>query len=545
MIATSNLTLSFGPRVLFKDVNLKFLPGHCYGLIGANGAGKSTFLKILSGQLEATSGEVITDPKDRIAVLQQDQFAFDEFTVIETVIMGHQRLYDLMQEREVLYSKPDFSDEDGVRAAELETEFADLNGYDAESEAATLLKGLGIDESFLARKMGELEAMQKVRVLLAQAMFGNPDILLLDEPTNQLDLKTIRWLEDYLMRFNNTLIVVSHDRHFLNNVCTHIVDIDFNQIRMYVGNYEFWYEASQLALQQRKNESKKREEKIKELESFVRRFSANVAKARQATSRKKLIEKLTVDELPTSSRRFPYVGFAPERPCGKVVLRVQDLSANVDGEPVLSHFNLEVNQGDKIAFIGENDLVKTTLFEILAGEMEAGNGHYEWGTTITMSYFPKENSHYFDTDDNIIDWLRPFSPTEDSDTFIRGYLGRMLFSGEEALKPARVLSGGEKVRCMLARMMLSGANVLMLDEPTNHLDLEAITALNQGLIKFPEVLLFASHDYEFVSTIANRIIEITPGGVIDRVMPFEAYLEDIQVNQLRLQYYHEDHAFMI
>ncbi|MGB5057709.1 MAG: ATP-binding cassette domain-containing protein, partial [Candidatus Promineifilaceae bacterium] len=435
MIATSNLTLSFGPRVLFKDVNLKFLPGHCYGLIGANGAGKSTFLKILSGQLEATSGEVVTDPKDRIAVLQQDQFAFDEFTVSETVIMGHQRLYDLMQEREALYSKADFSDEDGVRAAELETEFADLNGYDAESEAATLLKGLGIDESFLARKMGELEAMQKVRVLLAQAMFGNPDILLLDEPTNQLDLKTIRWLEDYLMRFNNTLIVVSHDRHFLNNVCTHIVDIDFNQIRMYVGNYEFWYEASQLALQQRKNESKKREEKIKELEAFVRRFSANVAKARQATSRKKLIDKLTVDELPTSSRRFPYVGFAPERPCGKVVLRVQDLSANVDGEPVLSHFNLEVNQGDKIAFIGENDLVKTTLFEILAGEMEAGNGRYEWGTTITMSYFPKENSHYFDTDDNIIDWLRPFSPTEDSDTFIRGYLGRMLFSGEEALKP--------------------------------------------------------------------------------------------------------------
>ncbi|MBP6469589.1 MAG: ATP-binding cassette domain-containing protein [Chloroflexi bacterium] len=545
MIATSNLTLSFGPRVLFKDVNLKFLPGHCYGLIGANGAGKSTFLKILSGQLEATSGEVITDPKDRIAVLQQDQFAFDEFSVTETVIMGHQRLYDLMQERESLYSKPDFSDEDGVRAAELETEFADLNGYDAESEAATLLKGLGIDESFLERKMGELEAMQKVRVLLAQAMFGNPDILLLDEPTNQLDLKTIRWLEDYLMRFNNTLIVVSHDRHFLNNVCTHIVDIDFSQIRMYVGNYEFWYEASQLALQQRKNESKKREEKIKELEAFVRRFSANVAKARQATSRKKLIDKLTVDELPTSSRRFPYVGFAPERPCGKVVLRVQDLSANVDGEPVLSHFSLEVSQGDKIAFIGENDLVKTTLFEILAGEVEAGNGRYEWGTTITMSYFPKENSHYFDTDDNIIDWLRPFSPTEDSDTFIRGYLGRMLFSGEEALKPARVLSGGEKVRCMLARMMLSGANVLMLDEPTNHLDLEAITALNQGLIKFPEVLLFASHDYEFVSTIANRIIEITPGGVIDRVMPFEAYLEDIQVNQLRLQYYHEDHAFMI
>jgi len=545
MIATSNLTLSFGPRVLFKDVNLKFLPGYCYGLIGANGAGKSTFLKILSGDIEATKGEVITDPKDRIAVLQQDQFAFDSYTVLDTVILGHQRLYDLMQERDALYAKPDFSDEDGVRAAQLEAEFADLNGYDAEAEAATLLKGLGIDEELLGRKMAELEATQKVRVLLAQAMFGNPDILLLDEPTNQLDLKTIQWLEDYLMRFNNTLIVVSHDRHFLNDVCTHIVDIDFGQMRMYVGNYEFWYEASQLALQQRKNESKKREEKIKELEAFVRRFSANVAKARQATSRKKLIEKLTVDELPVSSRRFPYVGFTPERPCGKVVLRVQDLSKNVDGESVLSHFDLEVNQGDKIAFIGENDLVKTTLFEILAGELEPGNGRYEWGTTITMSYFPKENSQYFDTDDNLVDWLRQYSPTEDNDTFIRGYLGRMLFSGEEALKPARVLSGGEKVRCMLARMMLSGANVLMLDEPTNHLDLEAITALNDGLIKFPEVVLFASHDYEFVNTIANRIVEITPGGVIDKVMSFEAYLDDEGVHQQRLAYYQGEHALRV
>jgi len=545
MIATNHITLSFGPRVLFKDVSLKFLPGHCYGLIGANGAGKSTFLKILAGEIEATSGEVVTDPKDRIAVLQQDQFAFDEYTVLDTVIQGHKRLYDLMQEREALYAKPDFSDEDGVRAAQLETDFADLNGYDAEAEAASLLKGLGIGEEQLDRLMAELEAAQKVRVLLAQAMFGNPDVLLLDEPTNQLDLKTIRWLEDYLMRFNNTLIVVSHDRHFLNNVCTHIVDIDFGQIRMYVGNYEFWYEASQLAMQQRKNESKKREEKIKELEAFVRRFSANVAKARQATSRKKLIDKLTVDELPASSRRFPYVGFSPERPCGKVVLRVQDLSQNVDGEPVLSHFSLEVNPGDKIAFIGENDLVKTTLFEILAGEMAADNGRYEWGLTITPSYFPKENSQYFDTDDNLIDWLRQYSPAEDSETFIRGYLGRMLFSGEEALKPARVLSGGEKVRCMLARMMLSGANVLILDEPTNHLDLEAITALNQGLIKFPEVVLFSSHDYEFVNTIANRIVEITPGGVIDKVMSFEAYLDDESVNQMRLEYYHGEHALRL
>lgn len=545
MIATSNLTLSFGPRVLFKNVNLKFLPGYCYGLIGANGAGKSTFLKILAGEVEATTGEVITNPKHRIAVLQQDQFAFDTYTVLDTVILGHRKLYDLMRQREALYSKPEFSDADGVLAAHLETEFVDLNGYEAEAEAATLLKGLGIDETLLPRQMADLEAMQKVRVLLAQAIFGNPDILLLDEPTNQLDLKTIRWLEDYLLRFNNTLIVVSHDRHFLNDVCTHIVDIDFGQIRMYVGNYEFWYEASQLAMQQRKSEGKKREEKIKELEAFVRRFSANVSKARQATSRKKLIDKLTVDELPVSSRRFPYMGFTPERPCGKIVLRVKNLSQNIDGELALFRFGLEVNPGDKIAFIGENDLVKTTLFEILAGAIPADTGHYEWGTTITMSYFPKENSQYFDTDDNLIDWLRKFSPGEDSDTFIRGYLGRMLFSGEEALKPARVLSGGEKVRCMLARMMLSGANVLLLDEPTNHLDLEAITALNQGLIRFPEVVLFASHDYEFVNTIANRIIEITPGGVIDKVMSFENYLEDETVNRLRQEYYHGDHALRL
>ncbi len=545
MLATSNLTLSYGSRVLFKDVNLKFLPGNCYGLIGANGAGKSTFLKIVAGDIEATSGEVITDPQERIAILQQDQFAFDAYTVLETVILGHKKLYDIRQERDMLYAKPDFSDADGVRAADLEAEFADLNGYDAEAEAATLLKGLGIGEEMLDRQMKELEGAQKVRVLLAQAMFGNPDVLLLDEPTNQLDLKTIRWLEDFLMRFSNTLIVVSHDRHFLNNVCTHIADIDFSQIRLYVGNYEFWYEASQLAMQQQKNESKKREDKIKELEAFVRRFSANVAKARQATSRKKLIDKLTVDELPTSSRRFPYVGFEPERPCGKVILRVENLGKTVDGAPVLSGFTLHVNQGDKIAFIGEHDLVKTTLFDILAGELAPDDGHYEWGTTITMSYFPKENSAYFDVDLNLVDWLRQYSPTEDGETFMRGFLGRMLFSGEEALKSARVLSGGEKVRCMLARMMLSGANVLMLDEPTNHLDLEAITALNKGLIKFPEVVLFASHDYEFVNTIANRIVEITPGGVIDRMMTFEEYLDDASVNQMRRDYYHGEHALML
>lgn len=545
MLATNNITLSFGERVLFKEVNLKFLPGNCYGLIGANGAGKSTFLKILSGEIEATSGEVLTDPNERIAVLQQNQFAFDDYPVLQTVIMGHKKLYNIMQERDAIYAKPDFSDEDGIRAADLETAFADMNGYDAEAEAATLLKGLGIGEELLYRQMDELEGTQKVRVLLAQAMFGNPDILLLDEPTNQLDLQTIQWLEEFLFRFNNTVIVVSHDRHFLNNVCTHIADIDFGQIKMYVGNYEFWYQASQLVMQQQKNQAKKREEKIAELEAFVRRFSANVAKAKQATSRKKLIEKLTVDELPTSSRRFPYVGFEPERPCGKVVLRVEDLSKSVDGEPILQNITLHLNQGDKVAFIGDNDLVKTTLFDVLAGELEPDNGRYEWGTTITMSYFPKENSAYFDTDLNLVDWLRQYSPKDDSETFIRGFLGRMLFSGEDALKSARVLSGGEKVRCMLARMMLSGANVLMLDEPTNHLDLEAITALNEGLIRFPEVVLFASHDYEFVNTIANRIVEITPGGIIDRMMTFEEYLENADVKRLRKELYHGEHAFVV
>ena len=545
MLITSNLSLAYGPRVLFKDVNLKFLPGNCYGLIGPNGAGKSTFLKILSGEIEPSTGEVIISPNERLAILQQDQFAFDEYTVMDTVIMGHRQLYEVMKARDALYNKPDFSEADGLIAAELETTFAEMNGYEAESEAASLLKGLGIDEDLLERRMRDLEGGQKVRVLLAQAMFGNPDILLLDEPTNQLDLKTIRWLEDFLMRFNNTLIVVSHDRHFLNDVCTHIADIDFNKIQLYVGNYEFWYEASQLAMQQRKNESKRREDKIKELEAFVRRFSANVAKARQATSRKKLIDKLTIDELPASSRRFPYISFDPGRACGKVVLRAKNLSKAVDGEPLLRDFSLEVNQGDKIAFIGENDLAKTVLFDILAGELEPDSGSYEWGITISLSYFPKENSHFFDTDVNLVEWLRQYSPEDDSETYLRGILGRMLFSGEEALKQARVLSGGEKVRCMLSRMMLSKANVLLLDEPTNHLDLEAITALNQGLIKFPEVVLFASHDYEFVNTIANRIVEITPGGIIDRVMTFEDYLENEEVERLRQSYYHGEHPLRL
>ncbi len=545
MLATSNIILSYSERVLFKDVSLKFLPGNCYGLIGANGAGKSTFLKILSGEIESTSGEVITDPNERIAVLQQDQFAFDAYPVLQTVVMGHKQLYAIMQERDAIYAKPDFNDEDGLRAADLETAFADMNGYDAEAEAATMLKGLGIGEALLDKQMSELEGTQKVRVLLAQAMFGNPDILLLDEPTNQLDLKTIQWLEEFLFRFKNTVIVVSHDRHFLNNVCTHIADIDFGKIKMYVGNYEFWYESSQLVMQQQKNQNKKREEKIKELQEFVRRFSANAAKAKQATSRKKLINKLSVDDLPSSSRRFPYVGFEPKRPCGKVILRVEDVSKQIDGLPVLRKINLNLNQGDKVAFIGENDLVKTTFFDLLAGETEPDSGLYEWGTTITMSYFRKENSAYFDTDLNLVDWLRQYSPEDDSETFIRGFLGRMLFSGEDALKSSRVLSGGEKVRCMLSRMMLSGANVLMLDEPTNHLDLEAITALNEGLIRFPEVILFASHDYEFVNTIANRIVEITPNGVIDRMMRFEEYLANDDVNRLRQEMYHGEHALMI
>ncbi|MCA9944627.1 MAG: ATP-binding cassette domain-containing protein [Ardenticatenaceae bacterium] len=545
MLAANDITLSFGQRVLFKDVNLKFLPGNCYGLIGANGAGKSTFLKVLAGEIEPNRGDVITDPNERIAVLQQDQFAFDAHTVLQTVIMGHKQLYDVQQARDAIYAKPDFSEEDGILAAELEATFAELNGYEAESEAATLLKGLGIEEALLDRHMRELEGTQKVRVLLAQAMFGNPDVLLLDEPTNQLDLDTIRWLEDFLFRFNNTVIVVSHDRHFLNNVCTHIADIDYGKIQLYVGNYEFWYESSQLAMEQRKNEKKKREDKIKELEEFVRRFSANVAKARQATSRKKLIDKLTMDELPASTRRFPFVGFDPERPCGKVVLRVENLCKSVDDQLVLNNFSLEVNQNDKIAFIGDNDLVKTTLFDILAGELKPDYGSYEWGTTITMSYFPKENSAYFDTDLNLVEWLRQYATVDDSETFLRGFLGRMLFSGEEALKNTRVLSGGEKVRCMLSRMMLSGANALMLDEPTNHLDLEAITALNKGLTKFPEVVLFASHDYEFVNTIANRIVEITPGGVIDRMMSLEAYLDDPSIAALRRELYHGEHALTL
>ena len=538
MLTLTNISLSFGERTLFKDVNLKFLPGNCYGLIGANGAGKSTLLKIIAGEIDPSTGEISIGPNERLAVLQQDQFAFDDYPVLETVIMGHQKLHDVLQQRDAIYMKPDFSEADGLHAADLEAQVAEMNGYEAESDAATLLNGLGISESLHDRQMGELEATQKVRVLLAQALFGNPDILLLDEPTNQLDLKSIRWLEDFLIDYKSTVIVVSHDRHFLNNVCTHIADIDFGKIQMYVGNYDFWYQVSQLVMQQQKNVQRKRADKIKDLQEFVRRFSANASKSRQATSRKKLIEKLSVEDLPSSSRRFPYVDFRPDRACGRSILHVEGLWKTIDGELLLQNFDLVVNPGDKIAFIGPNDLVKTTLFELLAGEDEADAGKINWGITITYAYFPKENSAFFENNLTLVEWLRQYS-SDDSESFLRGFLGRMLFSGEEALKKTNVLSGGERVRCMLSRMMLSGANVLILDEPTNHLDLEAITALNDGLIKFPEVVLFTSHDYQFVDTIANRIVEITPGGVIDRVMRFEDYVNDPIIQALRDEMFHQ------
>ncbi|MDD2851285.1 MAG: ATP-binding cassette domain-containing protein [Desulfuromonadaceae bacterium] len=538
MISASNITLSYGKRVLFKDVNIKFTPGNCYGLIGANGAGKSTFLKILAGELDADKGEIIVGPKERIAVLKQDQFAFDEETVFNTVIMGHKRLYDVMTEREAIYAKPEFSEEDGVRSAELEGDFAEMNGYEAESEAAVLLNGLGISEELRTRQMKELEAGDKVRVLLAQALFGNPDILLLDEPTNNLDLKSINWLEEFLYRFPNTVIVVSHDRHFLNQVCTHTADIDFGRIQVYVGNYDFWYHASQLNLKQKQNENRKVSEKAEELKAFIQRFSSNASKAKQATSRKKLLDKLTLEDMPTSSRKYPHVVFKPERACGDIILEIQGLTKDLDGVKVLDKLDLIVRKEDKIAFVGGNTLARTTLFQILAGELEPDSGTFRWGVTISSAYFPKENSQFFEKELSLIEWLGQYSPPTEGETFARGFLGRMLFSGEEATKKTTVLSGGERVRCMLSRMMLSGANVLILDEPTNHLDLESITALNDGLITFSEVILFASHDHEFVSTVANRIIEITPGGVIDRTMGFEEYLESEDVSKERDELYH-------
>ncbi len=537
MIAANNVTLAFGKRILFKDVNVKFTPGNCYGVIGANGSGKSTFLKILSGEIEPSQGEVFKEPTKRLAVLRQDQFAFDDQTVLNTVIMGHKKLYDVLTERDALYAKSTMSDDDGIRASELEMEVADMNGWEAESDAAILLNGLGIDEDLHGKKMRELEGGQKIRVLLAQALFGNPDILLLDEPTNNLDLESISWLEEFLYRFENTVIVVSHDRHFLNKVCTHIVDIDFSKIQLYVGNYDFWYQASQLAQTQKRNENKRKEDKIAELNEFIARFSSNASKARQATSRKKLLEKLTLDEMPVSSRKFPYVAFKPERECGKTILTVDNVGKDIDGSRVLDNMSFTVNRGDKIVFIGPNGVAKTTLFQILANELTPDSGTITWGVTITPSYFPKENSAYFSKDLSIIDWLSQYTKSNDI-TYIRGFLGRMLFSGDESLKNISVLSGGERVRCMLSKMMLSGANVLMLDEPTNHLDLESISALNTGLIEFSEVILFTSHDHQFVSTIANRIIELTPGGIIDRVMNFDDYMADPDVGKVRDSLYH-------
>jgi ATPase subunit of ABC transporter with duplicated ATPase domains len=533
MICATNVTLAYGKRVLFKDVNIKFTPGNCYGLIGANGAGKSTFLKILSKDIESDSGTVSVGPRERIAVLKQDHFAFDEQTVLSTVIMGYEKLYKNMFEREALYTKSDFSEEDGNRAGELEVEFGEMNGYEAEPEAAVLLNSLGIVEALHSKKMKELEGGEKVRVLLAQALFGNPDILLLDEPTNNLDIKSIAWLEDFLYRFKNTVIVVSHDRHFMNQVCTHIADIDFGKISVYVGNYDFWYQASQLNLKQKLAENKKVSVRAEELKSFIQRFSSNASKSRQATSRKRLLEKLTIEDMPVSSRKYPFICFKPERACGNVILEVEGLCKTIDGEKVLNNVSFIVNNGDKIVFVGENTLAKTTLFQILAGEIEPDTGTFRWGTTITHSYFPKEHSTYFTGDRNLVDWLLQFAPSTEGENFARTFLGRMLFSGEEAIKKIKVLSGGEKVRCMLSRMMLSKSNVLMMDDPTNHLDLESITSLNESLLNFPEVILFTSHDHEFVNTLVNRVIEITPNGVIDSLMTFDKYIESTDIAKIR------------
>ncbi len=537
LISTVDLSLRFGKRALFEGVNIKFTPGNCYGLIGANGTGKSTFIKILSGEIEPTSGQVVITPGERLAVLKQNHYEFDDFNVLKTAIMGHKRLYDIMEEKDQLYAKTDFTEEDGIRAGELEAEFAELNGWEAEAEAAGLLLGLGITKDLHEKQMHELDGNEKVRVLLAQALFGNPDILLLDEPTNHLDIESIRWLENFLLNYDKTVIVVSHDRHFLNQVCTHIADIDYGKIQLYVGNYDFWYESSQLALSLSRDQNKKVEEKRKELEEFIRRFSANASKSKQATSRKKQLEKLTLEDIRPSSRKYPYINFKPDRETGKNVLVIENISKEVEGEKALVNFNLMVNKGDKIAFVGPNGLPRTTLFKILMGEIEADQGTFEWGKTITSAYFPKDNSEYFEgVELNLIDWLRQYSKDQE-ETFVRGFLGRMLFSGEESLKKASVLSGGEKVRCMLSRVMLVGANVLILDEPTNHLDLESITALNNGLMDTEATVLFASHDHQFVQTIANRIIEITPNGVIDKMCTYDEYLENPEIKKQREAYY--------
>ena len=527
LITVNNVGLRFGDRKLFEDINIKFTQGNCYGLIGANGAGKSTFLKILSGDLEAQQGTVSMTANERLAVLKQDHFEYEEEEVLKVVIMGHARLFEIMQEKDAIYMKADFTEEDGMRAAELEGEFAELNGWEAESEAAILLQGLGIADDMHHKKMAELSGSEKVKVLLAQALFGKPDNLLLDEPTNHLDIKAIQWLEEFLINFENTVIVVSHDRHFLNKVCTHIADLDFGKIEIYPGNYDFWYESSQLALKLAQEQNKKKEEQIKELQAFIARFSANASKSKQATSRKKSLDKIQLDDIKPSSRRYPFVGFTPDREIGNDLLMVKGLSKTIDGVKVLDNISFTMNKDDKIALVGTNEVAKTTLFKILAGEMEADEGEFKWGVTTSQSYFPKDNSEFFENNDmNLVDWLRQYSPQDDSETFLRGFLGRMLFSGEEVMKKASVLSGGEKVRCMLSKMMLSGANVLLLDEPTNHLDLESITALNNGLIAFKGSMIFASHDQQFIQTISNRIIDLTPKGIIDKEMPYDEYLAD-------------------
>jgi ATPase subunit of ABC transporter with duplicated ATPase domains len=538
MLTVNEVSLAHGKRVLFKDVNIKFTPGNCYGIIGANGAGKSTFLKILSGDIEPDSGRVNIDPGIRMGVLKQNQFEFDEVPVLQTVLMGHKALYDVIREKDALYAKPDFSEADGVRASELEGEFADLNGWNAESEAATMLSGLGVREEKHALLMKELTGGEKVRVLLAQALFGNPGILLLDEPTNNLDIDSVIWLEEFLYQFENTVIVVSHDRHFLDKVCTHVCDIDYQKISTYTGNYSFWYESSQLALNQKRDQNKKKEDKIKELQTFIQRFSANASKSKQATSRRKLLEKITLDDIRPSTRQYPFIVFKSEKEAGKIILEVEGLSKSAEGKPLFKNFELNVRNGDKIAFVGRDDLPASTLFRILMDEEKADGGSYRWGGSITRSFFPKDNADYFNTSMNLVDWLRQFAKEkEKDDQFIRGWLGKMLFSGEESLKSANVLSGGEKVRCMLARMMLLQGNVLILDEPTNHLDLEAITALNNSLKDYNGTVLFTSQDHQFVHTIANRIIELTPKGYIDRSMAYDDYLANEDVKKLREKLY--------
>ena len=532
MISANNVTLRIGKRALFEDVNIKFTEGNLYGLIGANGAGKSTFLKILSGVIEPSKGDIAITPGQRLSVLEQDHYKYDDYQVLDTVILGNKRLYEIMKEKDAIYAKEDFTDEDGVRASELEGEFADLNGWEAESDAATLLNGLGIDTDLHYVYMRELDGGQKVKVLLAKALFGNPDILLLDEPTNHLDLDAIAWLEEFLINFNNTVIVVSHDRYFLNKVCTHIADIDYAKIQLYSGNYDFWYESSQLMIKQMKEANKKKEEKIKELQEFIQRFSANASKSKQATSRKRALEKIQLDEIRPSSRKYPYIDFKPNRDIGNEVLHVEGISKTIDGVKLLDNISFTLGHDDKVAFVGPNVNATTALFKILAGEMEPDEGSYKWGVTTTQTYFPKDNTAEFTSEDSIVDWLMQYSPEKDV-TFVRGFLGRMLFSGDDGLKKVNVLSGGERVRCMLSKMMMSGANTMLMDEPTNHLDMESITALNNSLIKYPGVLLFTSQDHQFVQTVANRIMELTPGGLIDKQCTYDEYLENDEMARKR------------